>query len=72
MKLPDPQLGLVLRFEYQWLYENVKGMTSGVKDRPAVVVLIVGDKETYVAPITSTTPQDFSAAVKIPEKVQNI
>jgi hypothetical protein len=69
MEIPKPELGMVVSIEYQWLHENAKGLINGLKDRPAVVVLISDTNHISVAPITSTAPGDLSAAIEIPPKV---
>ncbi len=69
MEIPEPQQGLVVSFEYQWLYQNANGLVNGTKDRPVVVVLVLDGKESYVAPITSKQPDDLTTAISIPSKV---
>jgi hypothetical protein len=40
--LPRPEPGLVLSYSYLWHTEHEEGREEGVKDRPCVIVVVVG------------------------------
>ncbi len=52
MALPEPVVGLVLRYSYLWHAEHRRGQEEGVKDRPCAV--------------THSPPGDPALAVEIP------
>ena len=74
MSLPEPELGLVIRYSYLWKSEHDKGDDEGSKDRPCAIVLSVsaGDTGTRVTllPITHTPPQNAALALEIPPIVK--
>ncbi len=75
MSLPEPELGLVIRYAYLWKSEHDQGRDEGVKDRPAAIVLNVtaadiGDARVTVLPITHTPPKDAAHAIEIPPAVK--
>lgn len=41
MPLPNPQVGLIIRYEYLWVSEALQGQNRGEKHRPCVVILVV-------------------------------
>lgn len=68
MNLPDPVPGLVIRYNYLWYEDRMKGFSAGEKDRPCAIV--IASKETglvTVVPITHSYPEpgeeDFSMEV---------
>lgn len=73
MPLPDPQPGLVIRYDYVWTNEAEEGRASG-KDRPACLVAASDSKARprYVVllPITHTPPAGDTVGVEIPAKVK--
>ena len=70
MSLPEPEIGLVIRYSYLWKSEHDRGNDEGVKDRPCAIVLSVsaGDIGTRVTvlPITHSPPQNSALALEIP------
>ena len=74
MNKPEPEVGLVIRYDFLWSHERAKGYAAGVKDRPCVIVTAVirgeqGQTRVLLAPITHSTPANSTAAVDIPPKV---
>ena len=74
MKKPEPEVGLVIRYDFLWSHEREKGFDNGVKDRPCVVVTAIvrkadGATEVLLAPITHSPPEDGTAAIEVPAKV---
>jgi len=69
-----PQPGEVIRYAYLWRRERDGGRESGVKDRPAAVVLTASDREgrplVYVVPITSQAPERPEHAILVPSDVR--
>jgi hypothetical protein len=74
MPVPEPQLGLVISYAYLWHHEHRAGREEGVKDRPCVIVLAIGQPTgegtlVRVAPVTHSPPGD-AANVELPPKVK--
>jgi hypothetical protein len=74
MPIPDPCVGLVVRYAFLWSHEAEGGQVEGAKDRPVVIVLMRERRDdgavvVTVAPITHR-PADASRAVEIPHKVK--
>ena len=70
----QPEVGLVIRYDYLWKNEEKTGRIDGAKDRPCAIILISqkGDNKTrdvYVCAITHTPPRQGETAVEIPYKV---
>jgi len=74
MPLPDPEVGLVICYEFLWSNEAASGQVEGVKKRPAVIVIAAknqsGQTVTVVVPITHSPPRDPAFAVEIPSRVK--
>lgn len=74
MKKPDPEQGLVIRYDYLWHDEAERGRQEGAKDRPcAIVVARTGEGQevsVMLAPITHTAPSNPKGAIEIPQKVK--
>ncbi len=74
MSLPEPELGLVIRYSYLWKSEHDAGRDEGSKDRPCAIVLSVTAGDTgsrvTVLPITHTPPQNAAFALEIPAVVK--
>ena len=51
MAKPDPQGGLVIRYDYLWVSEEGRGREVGAKVRPCAVVVAIPatDKALYIA-----------------------
>jgi hypothetical protein len=74
MPIPDPCVGLLIRYAFLWSHEAERGQVEGAKDRPAVIVLMRERRDdgavvVTVAPITHR-PAHASRAVEIPHKVK--
>jgi len=74
LSIPDPEPGLVIRFDYLWKDQEGRGLEHGVKDRPCVVVLALkpnegGRQRVLVCPITHSPPRRAEEGVEIPPKV---
>jgi hypothetical protein len=70
LKLPDPEVGLVIRYAYLWRDQASRGREEGIKDRPCVIVLAVrskgGAKQVVVVPITHSPPAPGEKAIELP------
>jgi hypothetical protein len=73
MALPDPQPGLVIRYDYLSTREAAAGRQQG-KDRPACLVAATDStlKPRFVVllPITHTAPSGDTVGIEIPAKVR--
>lgn len=71
MGLPQPVIGLVIRFPYLWVVDQEAGETEG-KPRPCAIVSnikIEGNPiKVMAAPITRAEPKDKRNSVEIPEE----
>jgi hypothetical protein len=74
MSLPEPELGLVIRYSYLWQSEHAAGRDEGIKDRPCAIVLnVTADKlgqRVTVLPITHSQPKNPALAIEIPAAVK--
>ena len=74
MEPPEPENGLVIRYDFLWKAEHDKGQNYGLKDRLCAIVLTSkaredGSRQVVVCPITHTSPEDRSRAIEVPVKV---
>lgn len=73
MALPDPQPGLVVRYDYLWTHEAAAGRIQG-KDRPACLVAAtdgsVQPQYVVLLPITHRPPTGDTVGIEIPAKVK--
>ena len=73
MIIPEPEIGMVISYEFLWHHEADKGQIYGRKDRPSVIVLSMeednGKTKVIVAPITHTE-SDVDFGLEIPLKVK--
>lgn len=73
MPLPEPKPGLVVRYDYLWTHESVRGQVQG-KDRPACLVAAsdsaVQPRYVVLLPITHTPPTGDTVGIEIPAKVK--
>ena len=70
---PEPQPGLVIRYDYLWAHEAAAGREQG-KDRPACLVA-ASDSSTnprfvVILPITHTRPDKNTVGVELPTRVK--
>ena len=75
MRIPPPQLGLVVRYSFVWSQEFAAGQEEGRKDRPCAIVLaarsVDGETRVYVLPVTHTPPTDPGVAMEIPPRIKS-
>ena len=73
MALPQPDPGLVIRYDYLWVEEAAAGRDQG-KDRPACLVatsdLSVQPRFVVILPITHSAPTAPAVGIEIPPKVR--
>jgi hypothetical protein len=73
--LPNPEPGLVIRYDYLWSDESAAGSSTG-KDRPACLVATSdpGPRPRFVVilPITHKPPSGASVGIEIPRKVKQV
>jgi len=74
VKKPEPDIGLVIRYDFLWSHEQAKGYAQGAKERPCVIITAIVRKTTgeimvLVAPITHSVPGEGDAAIEIPAAV---
>ena len=70
----EPEVGLVIRYDYLWKNEQEAGLESGLKDRPCAVVLVSKARSDesrmiVVCPITHSPASNPRHSVEIPPKV---
>lgn len=76
MILPEPRVGLVIRYAYLWRDEALAGQDEGRKDRPCVILLVGPGREggtlVTLAPITHTppAPEREADAIELPGPTQ--
>ncbi|MCY3829020.1 MAG: hypothetical protein OXF89_07785 [Rhodospirillaceae bacterium] len=72
MALPDPEPGLVVRYDYLWTHEAAAGRDQG-KTRPACLVAAtdpsVRPRYVVLLPITHTPPAGDTVGIAIPARV---
>lgn len=72
MRLPDPEPGLVVRYDFLWSRDAARGRTSS-KDRPACIVAALdepGDPQLVVLlAITHAAPRADTISMEIPVEV---
>jgi hypothetical protein len=75
VSLPDPEPGLIVRYDYLWPQEAKNGIEHG-KDRPACLVAAIdrpGQALVVVLlPITHTPPSGEVAGIEIPAKTKRL
>lgn len=73
MALPNPDPGLVIRYDYLWCEEAVAGRDQG-KDRPACLVAasnsVARPRFVVILPITHSAPTTPAVGIEIPPKVR--
>lgn len=75
MKKPEPQIGLVIRYDFLWSHEQAKGYAQCAKERPCVIVTAIvrkttGETTVLVAPMTHSAPGEGDTAIEIPTAVR--
>lgn len=73
MELPEPEPGLVVRYDYLWTHEAAAGRDRG-KDRPTCLVAAtdaaVRPRHVVLLPISHTPPSGDTVGIEIPAKVK--
>jgi hypothetical protein len=73
MALPEPEPGLVFRYDYLWSREAKAGKQTS-KDRPACVAVSTDTEEgprlAVILPITHSKPSGSTVGIEIPPKVR--
>ncbi len=65
MKRPDPP-GLVIRYNYLWYYDKIRGLAVGDKDRPCAIVIASRQSGAVtVVPIIHSYPDPGEEALSI-------
>jgi len=72
VNLPEPVPGLVVRYNYLWYEDQMKGLSDGDKDRPCAI--IIASKTTgkvTVVPITHSYPEpgEQHLSIEVPSDV---
>lgn len=74
MRKPEPQPGLVIRYDYLWHHETDGKRNEGVKVRPCAIVVarktLSNGDVVLVAPITHSPPLKHQMAIEIPQLVK--
>jgi mRNA-degrading endonuclease toxin of MazEF toxin-antitoxin module len=73
--IPDPEVGLVVHFNYLWAREARAGRDEARKSRPCAIVISFrraadGARIALLAPITHSPPRDDKSAVEVPTSVK--
>jgi hypothetical protein len=72
--LPEPEPGLVIRYDYLWTTEASAGRDQG-KERPACLVAAMDSagspRFVIILPITHTRPDKDTIGVEIPARVRD-
>jgi hypothetical protein len=67
LKLPAPEVGMVIRYAYLWADEEARGRDEASKDRPTLVLAVaVAAGEVMVLAITHSPPKKPTDAVPFP------
>lgn len=73
MSIPDPQPGLIVRYDYLWSQESQGGRNQG-KDRPACLVaasdVCTSPRYVVLLPITHTPPAGNTVGIALPAMVK--
>ena len=75
MTLPDPDIGLVIHFNYLWRREHEQGRDNARYPRPCAIVVARrqvsgGPTMVVVVPITHAAPTADTVAIEIPQTVK--
>ncbi|HYG88013.1 MAG TPA: hypothetical protein VD978_17295 [Azospirillum sp.] len=74
VKIPEPKPGRVIRYEYLWRRQALRGQDTAEKDRPACIIVAVhraqGDTRVLLLPITRSAPTGGDAAYEIPLRLK--
>jgi hypothetical protein len=77
VRLPEPEVGQVIRYRYLWNWADSAGREDGSKDRPCAIVIALPAKRpdderptVAVVPITHTPPRSTTLALELPTAVK--
>ena len=68
MAKPNPHAGLVIRYDYLWKSEQIKGREEGSKYRPCAVVVVIDGSRALVCGITHSAPDSPDDGVEMPPR----
>jgi hypothetical protein len=73
MAKPNPQVGLIIRYEYLWKSEELDGENQGEKHRPCVIILVVPatnerSAKAMVCALTHSEPRGSDAGIEVPDE----
>ena len=66
MKIPKPEIGLIINYAYLWHREAKIGQEEGRKERPSAIVAATIENQVIVVPITHSQPSFPSEGIEIP------
>jgi hypothetical protein len=73
--LPQPEPGLVIRYDYLWTEEAAAGRDQG-KDRPACLVAAsdsaIHPRFVVMLPVTHSAPTGATVGIEVPPKVRQM
>lgn len=73
MALPEPEPGLVIRYDYRWTREAAAGRQQG-KERPACPVAarepVRSPRFVVILPITHSRPDENTVGIEIPANIR--
>lgn len=74
MAFPEPEPGLVVRYDYLWTHEAAADRDQG-KDRPTCIIAatdsLVQPRYVVLLPMTHTPPTGDTVGIEIPMKVKH-
>lgn len=70
MKIPKPEIGLIINYSYLWHGEAQTGQEEGRKDRPSAIVAATKGNRVIVVPITHTQPPSKFEGIEIPSPLK--
>jgi hypothetical protein len=65
MAKPDPETGLVIRFDYLWKSDKLRGWHEGGEHRPSAVVLVVPSGRVLLCGISRSPPSSPDFGVEL-------
>jgi hypothetical protein len=75
VRLPDPEPGLVFRYDFMW-FRDAQSVRSSGKDRPACIAVATeaqkGRRRVVILPITHTRPSRGTKGVELPAPVRAV
>lgn len=72
MAKPNPRAGLVIRYDYLWKSEKIKGREEGSKSRPCAIVVVIAGNRALVCGVTHSAPDSPDDGVEIPPRQREV